>query len=84
MFPSIERGDLPFMLIPLKHLKENTPISKRASRMPRYRLKWIGFGDNQMGDNIVLDLADTTPPAKQVAYCNSITSTVVQLSWRRR
>jgi cell wall assembly regulator SMI1 len=65
LFPSIERRDLAFLLVPLKHLKGNTPTTKRASRMPGYRLNWVGFGDNYGGDNIVLDLAESTPPKKR-------------------
>lgn len=65
LFPSIERGDLAFLLVPLKQLKGNTPTTKRASRMPGYRINWVGFGDNYGGDHIVLDLAESTPPKKR-------------------
>jgi cell wall assembly regulator SMI1 len=65
LFPSIERRDPAFLLVPLKQLKSNTPTTKRASRMPGYRLRWIGFGDNYGGDNLVIDFADSTPPEKR-------------------
>ena len=65
LFPSLEKHDLAFLLVPLKQLTRNTPTSPRASRMPGFRLKWVPFGDNYGGDNIVLDLADTTPPKKR-------------------
>lgn len=28
-------------------------------------MNWVGFGDNHGGDNIVLDLSETTPPKKR-------------------
>ena len=65
LFPSIESHDLAHLLVPLKHLKEYTPTTKRASRMPGYRLNWVGFATNYGGDNIVLDLAETTPANKR-------------------
>lgn len=65
LFPSIEADDLAFLLVPLKQLKRNTPTTQGASRMPGYRINWIGFGDNYGGDHIVLDLAETTPLEKQ-------------------
>ena len=65
LFPSVEPDDLAFLLVPLKQLSRNTPTGKRASRMPGYRLNWVGFGDNYGGDHIVLDLAETTPPARR-------------------
>ena len=65
LFPSLEKHDLAFLLVPLVQLKRNTPTTKRASRMPGFRLNWIPFGDNYGGDNIVVDLADTTPAQKR-------------------
>jgi uncharacterized protein (TIGR03067 family) len=57
LFPSIEgRGDLPFLLVPLKQLK-----SGLSSKMPGFRKGWIPFGDNYGGDNIVLDFASKDP-----------------------
>ena len=56
LFPSIEgRGDLPFLLVPLKELR----VSKVG--MPGFRKGWIPFGDNYGGDNMVIDLASTAP-----------------------
>ena len=57
LFPSIEDGDLAFLLVPLKELISNT----RGSQMPGFRKGWIPFGDNYGGDNIVLDFASEEP-----------------------
>jgi cell wall assembly regulator SMI1 len=57
LFPSIESGDLAFLLVPLDELARNT----RGSRMPGFRKGWLPFGDNYGGDNIVLDLASDEP-----------------------
>jgi cell wall assembly regulator SMI1 len=57
LFPSIESGDLAYLLVPLKELIRNTPKRKSDSRMPGFRLGWIPIGDNYGGDNIVIDLA---------------------------
>lgn len=55
LFPSIEgRGDLPFLLVPLRELTRSL-----NSRMPGFRKGWIPFGDNYGGDNMVIDLAST-------------------------
>jgi cell wall assembly regulator SMI1 len=65
LFPSIESGDLAFLLVPLDELARNTPKNARSSRMPGFRLGWLPIGDNYGGDNIVVDLAESTPPAKR-------------------
>jgi cell wall assembly regulator SMI1 len=57
LFPSIEgEDDLPFLLVPLAELAENTTADRFA-----FRKGWVPFADNYGGDNIVLDLASTEP-----------------------
>lgn len=60
LFPSIESGDLPFLLAPLDQLAENL-----GRQMPGFRAGWIPFGDNFGGDHIVLDQAENTPDEKK-------------------
>jgi cell wall assembly regulator SMI1 len=60
LFPSLESGDLAFLLVPLEELASNCD-----SGMPGFRRGWIPFGDNYGGDNIVLDYADTTAPPRR-------------------
>jgi uncharacterized protein (TIGR03067 family) len=57
LFPSIEgRGDLPFLLVPLKELARGV-----RGGMPGFRKGWIPFGDNYGGDHMVIDLTSTDP-----------------------
>ena len=60
LFPSIDSGDLAFLLVPLEELQRNT----LESGMPGFRRGWLPFGDNYGGDNIVLDLASDEPPKR--------------------
>jgi hypothetical protein len=60
LFPSIESGDLAFLLVTLDELLRNC-----KSDMPGFRLGWIPFGDNYGGDNIVIDFSELTLPEKR-------------------